>query len=235
MTGTHLGGTGKLQVDREGVYFLRGLLAGTYRLEFSLSGFQTAGRRDIQVRSGGLLDVDGTLAVAGITERMTVTAAAPSPVAVAGASATLTKPQVDSLPVGRRPFDIAELAPGVTGSVFNAAQLTLGGSFGFDNVFMVNGVDVNDNVQGTWNNLFIEEAVQETTVLTHGISAAYGRFSGGVVNVVTRSGGNAFSGSFREGLSNPSWIEETPLHKAAAQVNPSVLSKAHERCRWSAR
>ena len=214
--------------DANGVYSLRGLPAGTYRIDFSLSGFQTAGRRDIQVRSGGLLDVDVTLTVAGITERMTVTAAAPSPAAVAGASATFTKAQVDSLPVGRRPFDVAELAPGLTANVFNAAQLTLGGSFGFDNVFMVNGVDVNDNVQGSWNNLFIEEAVQETTVLTHGISAAYGRFSGGVVNVVTRSGGNAFSGSFREGLSNPSWIEETPLQKAAAQENPSVLSKAHE-------
>src|SRR5688500_11903232 len=51
--------------DDNGVYFLRGLPAGTYRLEFSLSGFQTAGRRDFQVRSGGLLDVDVPLTVAG--------------------------------------------------------------------------------------------------------------------------------------------------------------------------
>ena len=214
--------------DVNGVYFLRGLPAGTYRIDFSLSAFQPIERRDVQVRVGGLVDLGATMALAGITEHVTVTASAPSPAAVTGVSATYTKVQVDSLPVGRRPFDIAELAPGVTTNVFNASQLTLGGSFGFDNVFMVNGVDVNDNVQGTWNNLFIEDAVQETTVLTHGISAEYGRFSGGVVNVVTRSGGNAFSGSFREGLSNPSWSEETPLQKAAAQKNASVLSKAHE-------
>ena len=214
--------------DANGVYFLRGLPPGTYLLNFSLQGFQAAGRSGIQIRSGGVLDVDVTLTIAGIAEQVTVSAAPPAPAAVPGVSATFTKAQVDGLPVGRRPFDVAELAPGVTTSVFNAAQLTLGGSFGFDNVFMVNGVDVNDNVQGTWNNLFIEEAVQETTVLTHGISAEYGRFSGGVVNVVTRSGGNAFSGSFREGLSNPSWIEETPLQKQAAQKNPGVLSKAHE-------
>src|SRR5688572_14102592 len=93
---------------------------------------------------------------------------------------------------------------------------------------MVNGVDVNDNVQGTSNNLFIEDAVQETSVLAHGVSAEYGRFSGGVINVVTRSGGNFFSGSFREGLANPAWIVETPLQKTAGQENASVLSKTHE-------
>ena len=87
--------------------------------------------------------------------------------------------------------------------MFNISQVTLSGSFGYDNVFMVNGVDINDNLFGTPNNLFIEDAVEETTVLTHGISAQYGRFSGGVINIVTRSGSNTFSGSFREGLSNP--------------------------------
>ena len=67
------------------------------------------------------------------------------------------------LPVGRRPLDIAELSPGVTTNVLNASQLTLSGSFGYDNVFMVNGVDINDNVFGTPNNLFIEDAVEETS------------------------------------------------------------------------
>jgi hypothetical protein len=93
---------------------------------------------------------------------------------------------------------------------------------------MVNGVDVNDNIFGTSNNLFIEDAIKETTVLTNGISAEYGRFSGGVINVVTKSGGNDFSGSFREGLSNPKWIGETPLEKAGTVRHVDVLSKTHE-------
>jgi hypothetical protein len=214
--------------DANGVYLLRGLPPGGYRVDFSIPGFQTVVRGEVQVRAGGVIDVDATLALAGIAEQVTVTAKAPAPAATPGASATYRKADVDALPVGRRPTDVAELAPGLTTSAFNAAQLTLGGSFGFDNVFLVNGVDVNDNVQGTSNNLFIEDAIQETSVLSHGISAEFGRFSGGVINVVTRSGGNAFSGSFREGLSNPAWIEETPLQKAAAQTNVSVLSKTHE-------
>ncbi|PYR46332.1 MAG: hypothetical protein DMF89_22450, partial [Acidobacteria bacterium] len=115
-----------------------------------------------------------------------------------------------------------------TTNTFNPGQLTLAGSFGYDNVFMVDGVDVNDNVQGTSNNLFIEDAIEDTSVLTHGISAEYGRFSGGVINVVTKSGGNRTSGSFRETLSNPSWIEETPLERAGRISHASVLGATHE-------
>ena len=53
------------------------------------------------------------------------------------------------------------------------------GAFAYDNLFLMNGVDINDNVLGTPNNLFIEDAIQEVQVLTSGICAEYGRFSGG--------------------------------------------------------
>src|SRR5688572_14956024 len=227
-TSPDLQGPREAVTDGNGVYFLHGLAPGAYRVEIAMPGFQSALRMDVQVRVGGVVDVDAMLPVAGINETVTVTAPAPSPAANPGTALTYKKEVVDVLPVGRRPTDVAELAAGVTTNVFNAGQLTLAGSFGFDNVFMVNGVDVNDNVQGTSNNLFIEDAVQETSVLAHGVSAEYGRFSGGVINVVTRSGGNFFSGSFREGLGNPAWIVETPLQKTAGQENASVLSKTHE-------
>jgi len=168
------------------------------------------------------------MSLAGVTEQVTVTAKAPPVITTPRMSSTYTKTEVDTLPVGRRPADIAELAPGVTTNVFNVSQLTLAGSFGYDNVFMVNGVDVNDNIFGTANNLFIEDAIEETTVLIHGVPAEYGRFSGGVINVVTRSGSNAFSGSFREGLANPKWIGQTPLERQAGITHPDVLGKTHE-------
>ena len=72
-------------------------------------------------------------------------------------------------------------------------------------------------------------------MLAHGISAEYGRFSGGVVNVVTRSGGNFFSGSFREGLSNPSWIAQTPLEKRRATSSTPTSSARRTRARSAAR
>ena len=214
--------------DENGVYYLRGLLPGTYQVTFDIPGFQAAAREGIQVGVGAVAVVDATMSLAGITETVTVTAEAPSPMAAPKISQAYTKAEIDALPVGRRPYDVGELSPSVTTNVSNAGQLTIAGSFGYDNVFMVNGVDVNDNIQGTPNNLFIEDAVQETSVLSHGISAEYGRFSGGVVNVVTRSGGNFFSGSFREGLGNPSWVTQTPLEKAGNIKHADVLSKTHE-------
>ena len=178
------------------------------------------------------------MSLAGVTENVTVNAEAPRGRGQPRTSQTYTKAEMDVLPVGRRPLDIAELSPGVTTNVFNSLQATLVGSFGYDNVFMVNGVDINDNVYGTPNNLFIEDAVEETTVLTHGISAEYGRFSGGVVNIVTRSGGNTFSGSFREGLSQPGVDRPDPAREDAAISSTSTSrarrTRAPSAVRWCA-
>ena len=80
----------------------------------------------------------------------------------------------------------------------------------FENLFMVNGVVLNENLRGQAVPLFIEDAVQETTVTSGAISAEFGRFSGGIVNAVTKSGGNRFSGSFRTTFTNDDWRELTP-------------------------
>jgi hypothetical protein len=81
----------------------------------------------------------------------------------------------------------------------------------FDNLFLVNGVTVNENIRGQAHDLYIEDAIQETTISTAGISAEYGRFTGGVVNLITKSGGNTFSGSFRDSLTNDAWRALTPF------------------------
>ena len=109
--------------------------------------------------------------------------------------------------------DIAELAPGLTANTPNADQVSISGAFAYDNVFLVDGVDINDNLFGSPDNLFIEDAIEETQVMTSGVSAEYGRFSGGVINAVTKSGGNEFSGSFRTDLGNPEWRDENPFER----------------------
>ena len=150
--------------------------------------------------------------VGAVTEAVQVTAEV-VPVALASAeiSQNITTDEVNVLPLGRNPFRIAELAPGLTNNTVNNGQVTIGGSFAYDNVFLIDGVDTNDNLFGTSNNLFIEDAIEEAQILTSGISAEYGRFSGGVVNVVTKSGGNDFSGSFRVNMNKPDWISRTPF------------------------
>src|SRR5262249_56818692 len=91
----------------------------------------------------------------------------------------------------------------------------------FDNLFTVDGAVIMDNVRGTPNTLFIEDAIQETTTSVNAVSAEFGRFTGGVVNTVTKAGGNQFSGSFRTTLTNDQWTARTPANEAKTQlVNP---------------
>ncbi len=116
----------------------------------------------------------------------------------------------------------------MTNNTPNGGQVTIAGAFAYDNVFLINGVDVNDNLFGTANNVFIEDAIEQTSVLTSGISAEYGRFTGGVINMITKSGGNRFSGSFRANLSNDSWTVETPREKDADIERPDKLNQNYE-------
>ena len=214
--------------DVNGVYFIKGLPAGTYSVSFDISSFQPSHTDNVMLTVGGTSEVNTTMAVAGRAETVNVTGEAASPIATVTLSQAYTKAEVDALPVGRRPQDIAELAPGLTNNTPNASQVTIGGSTAFDNVFMLNGVDINDNLFGTPNNLYIEDAIAETNVLTGGISAEYGRFAGGVVNLITKSGANTFNGSFRENFSNPKWIMKTPREKTNNVVHQNVLGKTSE-------
>jgi len=215
--------------DVNGVYVIKGLPAGAYSVTFEISSFKPA-TKAVEINVGSTVDVGQTMALAGVTETVNVLAESPKPSALTTPTLSLafTKTDLDPLPVGRVPSQIADLAPGLTSSTPNVGQVTISGATAFDNVFMINGVDVNDNLFGTANNLFIEDAIQQTNVLTGGISAEYGRFSGGVINVITKSGGNTFGGSFRENLSNPKWIDETPRQKEANITNPDLLGKSTE-------
>jgi len=214
--------------DVNGVYFIKGLPAGIYTVSFEIQNFQPASQQNVELTVGGTAEVNTTLSLAGRTESITVTAQAPNPLATVTTSQSYSKREVDALPVGRTPQTIAELAPGLTNNTFNVGQVTISGGFGYDNIFMVNGVDVDDNLFGSPHNLYIEDAVQEQSVLVGGIAAEYGRFSGGVVNVITKTGGNNFSGSFRENFSKPSWIALTPRETANNVTHSDVLSKTHE-------
>src|SRR2546423_13385418 len=72
--------------------------------------------------------------------------------------------------------------------------------------------------------MYVEDAVQEKTVLTGAISAEYGRFSGGVVSTITKSGGNDLSASLRDSLSSPRWSAQTP----AGEARESTLNHVWE-------
>ena len=230
VTSPALQGERSTTTDAHGAFAVRGLPAGAYRIRFEQAGYQPALSERVDVNLGATVELAVSMSMAR-AEAVTVIAQAPqgiSSLSSVTANRTVTKAQVDILPMSRRPVDIAEFTPGLTNNTYTAGQLAISGAFGFDNVFMVDGVDTNDTIFGTANNLYIEDAVQDTAVLTSGISPEYGRFSGGVVNVVTKSGGNIFGGSVRENLSNPQWITQTPRERQNNISHNDDLNKVHE-------
>ena len=106
--------------------------------------------------------------------------------------------------------------------------MTIAGGFAYDNVFMLDGVDITDSTFGSANDVFIEDAIEETQVITSGVSAEFGRFGGGVINAITKRGGNEFSGSFRTDFTNPSWRDETPFEDEQETTRESVLGKVFQ-------
>jgi hypothetical protein len=219
-----LQGTRTAVTDVNGNYVIRGLPPGQYTIAIEMSGMTTR-REQTVIALGRTTTLDSVMAIAGLEEQVQVVAEASPVVTNTVIGANFRTEQINSLPVGRTPQLIAEMAPNLTDNTPNAGQLTIAGGLAFDNVFLVDGVDVNDNIFGTANNLFIEDTVEETQVLTSGISAEYGRFSGGVVNIVTKRGGNDFTGSYRLNFQNPAWTEETPFETTARRND---LQQIHE-------
>src|SRR5438552_3391534 len=113
------------------------------------------------------------------------------------------------LPTTRTLLAAVDLSPAVHGTG-PSGNRTISGGMSFENVFMMNGVQISDNVRNTPFNLFIEDAIQEITTTTSGVSAEWGRFGGGVVNAITKSGGHTFAGSFRTTLKHDNWHWVSP-------------------------
>jgi len=216
--------------DAEGGYTLLYLPPGAYQLTFELSGFSTV-VQSTEVLLGLTVEQNVSMRPSGVAESVTVVAEMPAAIATPIVGANFKHEEIEQLATPRTVQGISQLAPGLTENSPNVGQLVVNGGFSFDTVFMVNGVDVSDNIFSTPQNLFVEDAIQETQVLTSGISAEYGRFGGGVVNAVTRSGGNRFSGSGRINFLNPSWTTATPFElsrRIDKTAHPDNLSDIYE-------
>lgn len=116
-----------------------------------------------------------------------------------------TKDTIDNLPIQRSNLlDIAYLAPGVVENVMSArGGVQIRGSMGAGNLFLVDGQNVMDNLYSGQRIPIIFDTVDETQVLTGALPAEYGDVEGGVVNSVTKSGGDDFTASLRFDFNNP--------------------------------
>ncbi len=189
--------------DQRGRYLVAALPPGAYSVTAELAGFAGEKRDGLILVLGQAIESDFALRVAGQAETITVTAESPLvDSAHTAISTVINQEQIDSLPINGRNFiSFSIITPGVTTdrTPQQGASATSGLSFGGQrarsNNVMVDGYDNNDRVVGAVRAVFSQEAVREFQVLTNSYSAEFGKASGGVVNIVTKSGTNSVDGN----------------------------------------
>lgn len=181
-----------------GYFRLPGLSPGVYTLRFELDGFQSVQRTDIRVEVGKVYSIDLQMELRSQEETITVTAQ--SPIVDTGGSnlgGIYDQNLLQNIPNSRDYYDVMKAMPGVNESDPGSADrrnITVHGSSVRGNVYAVDGVDVSDPVVAYSTTNINYDQIQEIEVQTGGLPAEVGSADGGYVNIVTKSGGNQFSG-----------------------------------------
>jgi carboxypeptidase family protein len=219
------------KTDGNGRYLITNLEPGKYEIEISASNFTSYKQPDVVVEVGLTTPVEVQLGVAGQTQSINVTGEAPVLNTEGNDFTTnINKDSIDNLPLNiRRWSQFALLTPGAVPD----------GTFGDVSFRGITGLLNNNTVDGGDNNqaYFAEEkgrtriaystsanAIQEFQVNTSSYSAEYGRSAGGVVNAVTKSGGNDYHGDLLYYIRSNSWSAFNPFATAATQTSPGVFT-----------
>ena len=190
-----LQGTRDTVTNAQGEYNLQLLPPGTYTVEFTLAGLQTVTREGVQVQLDQTTKINATMSMGAVSTAITVTADS----VVVDPTQTTVQQNFNSEHLeyaavgsnGRSYQSVVQQTPGVAGG---ANPNVLGANLGQNN-FMLDGVNTTDPVTHTFGSNLPFDAIQEISVQTLGKDAEYGRAIGGVINVVTKTGGNEFSGT----------------------------------------
>ncbi|WP_162179820.1 TonB-dependent receptor [Bryobacter aggregatus] len=224
-TNTNTGFTRSTESSDAGVYTFVRLPVGLYRLSIEKNGFKSYQKSGIELTVGAVRSFDATLEIGAMTETTSVTAELPVvETARVSTSTTVNEKEVRDLPINGRNFlDFTILTPGVVRDQTRGGDLSFGGQRGTANSVLVDGGDANNLFFGQSSGragggrnpyTFSQDAVQEFQVNTSGYAPEIGRAGGGVINMVTKSGGNDFHGTgfwfFRDRELNAN----TPINKA---------------------
>jgi hypothetical protein len=206
--------------DERGEYQFVGLNPGTYEVRAELSGFAPQTERDIALAIGRTLSVNFTLKVSGLAETVDVVAGASAiDVTTTATDTTLSSDLLQNIPINLGTFNTAtallNYAPGINNSS------AFGGDGSFGNALLIDGVDTRDPEGGSAWVFYNYNIVEEVQFGGLGAPAEYGGFSGAVVNTITKSGGNMYSGLFEYRYTGEDLAGKN-LKKEYLDKNPSL-------------
>ncbi len=176
--------------NERGTFRFNNLNPGEYEVTFQLEGMGTVVRRGIRVSAGQVITLNVPMSFASVKELVEISGQTPTiDVQKTTKAANLSSDFIKSMPAVRDINTFFNMIPGVTGG-------TSHGSSYMDNSFSLDGVNIGDASTGTQSGVrFSMDITEELAVQTGGITAEHGNVRGSMVNVVTKSGGNSFSGS----------------------------------------
>lgn len=204
LTGPSLQGSRTAVSDEQGVYRFRNVPPGTgYKVTAQRSGFRNSTQEPIQVLLGQEGTVNLSMAPAGVAEQVNVTAVTPLvDTSQTTTGLNITADLFQTLPSARGFQQLTTIAPGVTLEMGDHDSLgrfenspNVAASSAPENNYVIDGLSVTDPRYGTSGANLTMNYVQEVQVLTGGYQAEYGRSTGAVFNVITKSGGNDFHGN----------------------------------------
>jgi hypothetical protein len=194
-TSPKLVGKAATVTEASGVYRLFALTPGTYKITYTIQGFKTVMREGIIVGVEQAVKLDIRMELGAIAEEVTVVGQSPLiDVKNTTREMTLGKETFEVLPRGRNFDTLVTTVPGVSNEVL-LAGISVDGASGAENMFHVDGADITDLKFGVnGQKAVVFDFVDEVQIKASGYTAEFGGSLGGVVNVITRQGGNAFHG-----------------------------------------
>ena len=190
ITNPATGQTRTATVDADGTYRIAQLAPGQYSLTAGSGApisvvVSIGGTTNVNLTGGGAVNLDAVQVMgSSIVNRVDVYSTE--------TSTNMTRQELARIPVDQSLGSVALLAPGVVASGATFGGLTFGGSSVAENVVYINGMDVTDPYRRQGYSTVPYNFYEEVQVKTGGYSAEFGRSTGGVINAVTRSGGNEF-------------------------------------------
>ncbi len=192
----------KILSDSTGSYRVPGLQPGTYQLQVAKAGFAVQVYKGLVVTVNRILPFHIVLAVSNVQAEVTVSASAPLlETASSSSGATILPQQIEQMPInGRNYLDLLQLVPGVAVNrrvdEGSDTAVPILGERGGNTIFLIDGMPNSNAVDGGPAAPFDQDSILEFQVLTAGYKAEFGHGSGGLVNVVTRSGTDHWHGRF---------------------------------------
>src|SRR5271165_6352348 len=219
------------QTNPSGDYTFVEVVPGSYRVDYELAGFKKSVQKSVTVDVNQVVTLNQTLAIGATQETVEVTSEAPQvDTTSTQLGAVINDRSVNELPLNTRDtYQFLQLQPGVqsqlgsSGSLFygsdSAGSVSVNGGRGRSNNFSVNGGDANDTFVNAAAVQPTPDAIDEFRVITNTFDAEYGRNSGAVVNVVTKSGTNAIHGDVYEYFRNKVLNAQGFLNTVKPQFN----------------